>query len=70
MDDELLDKQVLKQQLQQLKEDHRQLDTEINALRETGAVDMLKVGRMKKIKLRLKDRISAVENLLTPDIIA
>jgi len=35
-----------------------------------GAVDMLKIGRMKKIKLRLKDRIARIEDLLTPDIIA
>lgn len=70
MDDELLDEQVLRQELQQLREKHRQLDTEIHALRETGAVDMLKLGRMKKIKLHLKDRIAAIEDSLTPDIIA
>jgi hypothetical protein len=70
MDDELVDKQMLRQELQQLREKHRQLDTEIHALRETGAVDMLKTGRMKKIKLNLKDRIAAIEDSLTPDIIA
>lgn len=70
MDDEILDPQLLKQELQQLRDEHRQLDNEIQALRETGAVDMLKIGRMKKIKLRLKDRIAAIEDSLTPDIIA
>ena len=70
MDDELLDEQALTQELRRLREEHRQLDTEIQALRETGAVDMLKIGRMKKLKLRLKDRIAAIENMLTPDIIA
>ncbi|NNC37065.1 MAG: DUF465 domain-containing protein [Acidimicrobiales bacterium] len=70
MDDDILDQQVLQQELKQLREAHRQLDNEIQALRETGAVDMLKVGRMKKIKLKLKDKIAAIEDSLTPDIIA
>lgn len=70
MDDEILDQQLLQQQLKQLRDEHRQLDNEIRALRETGAVDMLKIGRMKKVKLRLKDRIAAIEDSLTPDIIA
>lgn len=46
------------------------LDDEIIALRENGAADMLKIRRMKKIKLKLKDRIAAIEDSLTPDIIA
>jgi len=70
MDEEFLDQQVLQQELQQLRDKHRQLDNEIKALREIGAVDMLKIGRMKKVKLRLKDRIAAIEDSLTPDIIA
>ena len=32
--------------------------------------DMLKIGRMKKIKLSIKDQITYIENQLTPDIIA
>jgi hypothetical protein len=56
--------------LSSLRLSHRQLDDEITALRETGAVDMVNVARMKKIKLRLKDRIAALEDILTPDIIA
>ncbi len=53
-----------------LKAEHRMLDEEIIALREIGAVDMLKIVRMKKIKLKLKERITAIEDQLTPDIIA
>jgi len=56
--------------LKSLRSEHRSLDTEIVALRETGAVDMLKIGRMKKIKLSIKDQITYLENQLTPDIIA
>ena len=69
-EDDIIDKAALKLELRQLRERHRQLDTEIHALRETGAVDMLKLGRMKKIKLKLKDQIASIEDSLTPDIIA
>ena len=64
------DKAALLEQLKKLRAEHRLLDCEITALRETGAVDMLNIARMKKIKLRLKERIVALENKLTPDIIA
>ena len=56
--------------LENLRTEHRRIDTEIKALIETGVADMLKVQRMKKIKLSLKDQITFIENQLTPDIIA
>ena len=56
--------------LETLKLEHRRIDTEIKAMIETGVSDMLKIGRMKKIKLSLKDRIAYTENQITPDIIA
>lgn len=56
--------------LASLKSEHRRIDNEIKALAETGVADMLKVRRMKKIKLSLKDQITFIENQLTPDIIA
>jgi len=56
--------------LQNLRVEHRRIDTEIKALIETGVADMLKVRRMKKIKLSIKDQITFIENQLTPDIIA
>lgn len=56
--------------LQRLKLEHRRIDQEINALAETGVADMLKVKRMKKIKLSIKDQIAYLENQITPDIIA
>ncbi len=65
-----VDKEALKALLAQLKTDHRRIDAEISALRDTGAVDMLKIGRMKKIKLILKDKIANIQDRLTPDIIA
>ena len=53
-----------------LKHEHRTIDSEINAIMETGVSDMLKIRRMKKIKLSIKDQIAFIENQLTPDIIA
>lgn len=56
--------------LAQFKTEHRRIDQEIEALIETGVGDMLKIKRMKKIKLSIKDQIAYLENQLTPDIIA
>ena len=56
--------------LTRLRKEHRAIDHEIDDLREMGVLDVLKVKRMKKIKLAMKDRISFIENQLTPDIIA
>lgn len=56
--------------LQRLKVEHRRIDQEIEALLETGVADMLKVKRMKKIKLSIRDQIAYLENQVTPDIIA
>jgi len=56
--------------LKELRAEHRRIDTEIDAARETGMVDMLKIQRMKKIKLAMKDQIIWLENQVTPDIIA
>ncbi|MEP3890829.1 MAG: DUF465 domain-containing protein [Hellea sp.] len=56
--------------LETLKLEHRRIDTEIKAMIETGVSDMLKIGRMKKVKLALKDKIAYLENQITPDIIA
>lgn len=69
-DTENSDKAELRNLLKQLKLDHRRIDAEITALRHIGTVDMLKIGRMKKIKLILKDKIAVVVDRLTPDIIA
>ena len=56
--------------LARLKKEHRAIDREIKAMIETGVTDMLKIKRMKKIKLAMKDKITFIENQTTPDIIA
>ena len=42
----------------------------INALEGITAADQLQIQRLKKRKLWLKDRISAISDQVTPDIIA
>jgi len=68
--DQNTDQAELRNLLKQLQADHRRIDDEIIAQREIGTVDMLKIGRMKKVKLILKDKIALVEDKLMPDIIA
>ena len=53
-----------------LKREHTRINKEVDALHENGVMDMLKLKRMKKIKLSIKDQITYLENLVTPDIIA
>ena len=52
-----------------LKQDHADFDAAINAMIATGC-DPLQVQRMKKKKLALKDRLTALEDRIIPDIIA
>lgn len=67
---ETLSKEDMVSLLERLKIEHRAIDREVKAMIETGVMDMLKVKRMKKIKLAMKDKISFIENQITPDIIA
>jgi len=60
----------LQQQLARLQQEHRDLDAAISALQHTPGSDQLQVQRLKKRKLQLRDRISYIEDQLTPDIIA
>ena len=60
----------LRSQLARLRQEHRDLDAAILALQDTPGADILQVQRLKKRKLYLRDRISFIEDQLTPDIIA
>ena len=57
-------------ELARLREEHRDLDSAIDALERVGSINQVQVQRLKKRKLYLKDRISQIEDALTPDIIA
>ena len=52
----------------ELKEEHRDLDEAIARLSEDRSVDQLRLTRLKKRKLKLKDWISHLESQLIPDI--
>ena len=60
----------LRDQLALLEQEHRDLDAAISALELAPGSDLLQVQRLKKRKLYLRDRISHIEDQLTPDIIA
>ena len=60
----------LRAQLGRLRQEHRDLDAAIEALQASPASDILQVQRLKKRKLFLRDRITHIEDQLTPDIIA
>ncbi|MEP5759366.1 MAG: DUF465 domain-containing protein [Litoreibacter sp.] len=62
--------EVLRVKLEVLRQEHRDLDDAITALQQSAATDPLTLKRFKKQKLGLKDRIAALEDQLTPDIIA
>ncbi|MDI4666278.1 DUF465 domain-containing protein [Xanthobacter autotrophicus] len=64
------DERDLRIHLERLKQEHRDLDTAIDALMAVSGSDVLQIQRLKKRKLQLKDRISQVEDQLFPDIIA
>ena len=64
------EEEELRRELLQLRQEHRDLDSAIAAMVETGDVDSIRIQRMKKRKLVLKDRIASIEDRLLPDIIA
>jgi len=61
---------ALRDELVRVRRAHRELDEEIVAAEISGTVDQLTIRRLKKQKLALRDRIEAIEDQLTPDIIA
>jgi hypothetical protein len=64
------DEQALRTKLAEMVQEHRDLDAAIAALIESGISDQLRLTRLKKRKLQLKDQITQIEDSLLPDIIA
>jgi hypothetical protein len=60
----------LRARLEQLRIEHRDLDAAISAFESLQPTDQLKISRLKKRKLQLKDEIARIEDRLLPDIIA
>ena len=61
---------ILENELARLQQEHRDLDAAIDALHQSPAPDLLRLQRLKKRKLQLRDRIAFIEDQITPDIIA
>ncbi|MDX5408758.1 MAG: YdcH family protein [Thauera sp.] len=57
----------LRLRLQELRLEHRDLDDAIAGLATNPTGDELMLRRLKKRKLALKDRIIAIEHMLSPD---
>lgn len=53
-----------------LEEEHRDLDSAIQALEQSSTYERLSIARLKKKKLHLKDEIRELKNSMLPDIIA
>ena len=66
-DDPFDDVTSLHLRLEDLRTEHQDLDDAINRLADTPSGDELMLRRLKKRKLALKDRIVAIERLLSPD---
>lgn len=66
----LEEEEELQKMLEELRTEHRDLDIIIQQLAETVPVDFLRLQRLKKRKLFLKDSIIRIESMLLPDIIA
>ena len=65
-----MNEEEVRQRLETLRIEHRDLDAAIDALTAAGGLDQLQVARLKKRKLRLKDQMSQLEDYLIPDILA
>lgn len=66
----MIDEDSLREQLEELKREHQQLDDQIDQMSRAQAVDFLTIAKLKKEKLRIKDTIQRIESMLIPDILA
>ncbi len=64
------DRETLERRLGALRSEHRDLDDVIQQISGSNAFDQLRIKRLKKRKLMLKDQIAQIESKLVPDIIA
>ena len=57
-----------RRRLKELRVEHRDLDDVISRLNADNNIDQLRLRRLKKRKLQLKDLIAKVESELIPDL--
>ncbi len=60
--------QQARYELVELKIEHRDLDHAIDLMLQNTYIDQLRLRRMKKRKLKLKDSIERLESMVIPDI--
>ena len=64
------DQETIIKKLRQLESEHRDLDDVIERLADDKPFDQLKLQRLKKRKLILKDEMTLLRSRILPDIIA
>jgi hypothetical protein len=64
------DEPILRLRLASMRVEHQDLDAAVAALETVPNPDQIRIARLKKKKLALRDEIVRIEDLLTPDIIA
>lgn len=65
---DLLDPGQIAMRLIELRGEHRRLDDDIAQLNEQPLADEVRLRRMKKRKLAIRDQIAWLENRLIPDL--
>ena len=65
-----MNEQHILARLNLLRIEHRDLDSAVAALSDGGVPDQMRLARLKKRKLKLRDEISQLEDYLLPDSIA
>lgn len=63
-----MEREEIERWLDELRIEHRDLDEVIRHLIETRHSDTMRIQRLKKRKLKLKDMISKLESELIPDL--
>ena len=62
-----IDKEQLEEELAELSDRHENMDNEIKQLEQGLSVDQLKVTRLKKEKLLIKEQIEKIKSALIPN---
>jgi len=65
-----VDQAILREKLDELILEHRDLDDVIHRLQMAGGMEQMQLQRLKKRKLKLKELILKIEDQLIPDILA
>ena len=63
-----MDESEIQKRIEVLHEEHRDLDDAIAQMASNPATDQLKLRRLKKQKLKLKDQIAWLASKLIPDL--